>query len=273
VLGYRGEIDGEAQSGCSVGSLMKKWILLGFFMWGAGCGVRAQDLAASGAASGSSAGDLGRPVTTNVSPDSSPDILSAGALGKSWNGSAGALFAARKFVGTNLAAPVATGAMAAPAPQVINRGRENDRWELGLGFTYVKFRSPAIHQNMLGLNTTGAYFPRDWIGVEGNITAAFGGTIFMDDLTKYGGFTGGPKIVIQRRRWEPWVHALVGMAHVNPQLARVGKNGVAVQVGGGADYTLRGPLAVRMEGDWVLTHLYSRSQNNFQLVIGLALHF
>jgi hypothetical protein len=63
------------------------------------------------------------------------------------------------------------------------------------------------------------------------------------------------------------------MAHVNPQLAGVGKNGVAVQVGGGADYRLSGEWAVRMEGDWVLTHLYPRSQNNFQLVIGLALHF
>jgi hypothetical protein len=32
-------------------------------------------------------------------------------------------------------------------------------------------------------------------------------------------------------------------------------------------------LAVRMEGDWVLTHLYSLMQNNFQLVTGLVLHF
>jgi len=172
-----------------------------------------------------------------------------------------------------LAVPVASAALAAPAPQAIYRGTENDRWELGLGFTYVKFRSPAIHQNMLGLDTSVVYFPRDWLGVEGNITAAFGGTIFVDDRTKYGGFTGGPKIVMQHRKWEPWAHALAGMAHVNPQLAGVGKNGVAVQVGGGVDYTLRGNLAVRMEGDWVLTHLYSLSQNNFQLVTGLVLHF
>jgi hypothetical protein len=63
------------------------------------------------------------------------------------------------------------------------------------------------------------------------------------------------------------------MAHVNPQLAGVGKNGVAIQAGGGADYTLGGPWTVRMEGDWVLTHLYSQLQNNFQLVTGLVLHF
>jgi opacity protein-like surface antigen len=65
----------------------------------------------------------------------------------------------------------------------------------------------------------------------------------------------------------------VGLAHVNPQLAGVGKNGVAIQVGGGADYRLSGNLAVRVEGDWVLTHLYSLMQNNFQVVTGLVLHF
>jgi hypothetical protein len=249
---------------------MKKWILLWFLVWGAAGGVRAQEIAAPGAVSGSSVENLGRAVTANVSPDSSDDFSGAAVGSTSLNGLGGAKFAAAKFAGTNLAAPAAS---AAPAPQVIYRGTENDRWELGLGFTYVKFRSPAIHQNMLGLNTSVAYYPREWFGVEGNITAAFGGTIFANERTKYGGFTGGPKIVMRQGRWEPWVHALVGMAHVNPQLAGVSKNGVAIQVGGGADYTLRGQLAVRMEGDWVFTHLYSRSQNNFQVVTGLVLHF
>lgn len=234
---------------------MKNWILLGFLVWGAAGGVRAQDIAASNAASGSSVGNADE---TMASPNTLHDFLGAVAGSAPWNG---------------LAAPVASAALAAPAPQVIYRGTENERWELGLGFTYLKFRSPAIHQNMLGLDTSVVYFPRDWIGVEGNITAAFGGTIFVDDRTKYGGFTGGPKIVMQHGRWKPWAHALVGLAHVNPQLAGVGKNGVAVQVGGGADYTFRGNLAVRMEGDWVLTHLYSLLQNNFQLVTGLVLHF
>ena len=249
---------------------MKKWILLGFLVWGAAGGVRAQDIAASNAASGSSVGNADG---TMASPNTLHDFLGGAAGSTPLRELGGGAFAAPKFAGTDLAAPVASAAMAAPAPQVIYRGTENERWELGLGFTYLKFRSPAIDQNMLGLDTAVVYFPRDWIGVEGNITAAFGGTIFVDDRTKYGGFTGGPKIVMRRGRWEPWAHALVGMAHVNPQLAGVGKNGVAVQVGGGADYRLSGNLAVRVEGDWVLTHLYSLVQNNFQVVTGLVLHF
>jgi hypothetical protein len=254
---------------------MKKWLWLGLLVWGAAGGVRAQEMVAPGfakEASGSRAGNLGRTATANVSPGSSHDFLSAATGSTSLNGLGGETFAAAKFAGANLATPVASAASAAE-PQVIYRGTENDRWELGLGFTYVKFRSPAIDQNMLGLNTSVVYFPSDWIGVEGNITAAFGGKIFVDDRTKYGGFTGGPKIVMRHGRWEPWAHALVGLAHVNPQLAGVGKNGVAIEVGGGADYTLGGQLAVRVEGDWVLTHLYSLTQNNFQVVTGLVLHF
>jgi hypothetical protein len=246
---------------------MKKWLWLGLLVWGAAGGVRAQDIAASSAASGSSVANADG---TMASPNTVHDFLGVAAGSTPLRELSGGTFAAAKFAGANLATPVAS---AAAAPQVIYRGTENERWELGLGFTYLKFRSPAIDQNMLGLNTSVVYFPRDWIGVEGNITAAFGGKIFVDDRTKYGGFTGGPKIVMRRGRWEPWAHALVGLAHVNPQLAGVGKNGVAVQVGGGADYTLRGNLAVRMEGDWVLTHLYSLVQNNFQVVTGLVLHF
>jgi hypothetical protein len=252
---------------------MKKWIWLGLLVWGAAGGARAQEMVAPGfakEANGSSAGNWGRTATASVSPDSSHDFLSAAVGSASLSGLGGAKFAAAKFAAANLAAPAAS---AAPARQANYRGMENDRWELGLGFTYVKFRSPAIDQNMLGLNTSVVYYTRDWFGVEGNITAAFGGKIFVDDRTKYGGFTGGPKIIMRRRGWQPWGHALVGMAHVNPQLARVSKNGVAIQVGGGADIPLSGPLAMRVEGDWVFTHLYSLSQNNFQVVTGLVLHF
>lgn len=247
--------------------------MLGLLVWGAAGRVRAQDIAAPGAASGSSAGNLRSEVTTNDSQGSSNGFLSA-AGATSLTGLGGAKYAAAEVAGTNFGAPVASAAMAAPAPQVNFPGAENDRWELGLNFTYLRFRSPAIHQNMLGLDTAAVYFPSEWFGIEGNITAVFGGTIFANERTKYGGFTGGPKIVMQQgRRWEPWVHALVGMAHVNPQLAGMGKNGLAVQLGGGADYRVRGNLAVRMEGDWVLTHLYSRSQNNFQLTTGVVIHF
>jgi opacity protein-like surface antigen len=232
------------------GSFMKKWMLLGISVLGATGPACAQGVAAPGTASEASgrAGNANRTIGSMASPNTFDDFLGA---------------------------PAASAALAvsAPAPQVVSRRNENDKWQLGLGFTYVKFRSSAIHANMFGLNASVTYFTNDWFGVEGNITAAAGEKIFVDDRTKYAGFTGGPKIVMRRRRWEPWAHALLGMAHVNPQLAGVSKNGVAMQLGGGADYSAWQQISVRLEGDWVLTRLYSQTQNNFQLVTGFFLHF
>jgi Outer membrane protein beta-barrel domain len=249
-LGYRGGTDGLERRGLSVGSFMKKWMLLGFSVVGAAGAACAQGIAASGTASeaGDRAGNANRTIWAMAPPNTFHDFLGAPAAS---------------------AAP----AVSAPAPQVVSRRNENDKWQLGLGFTYVKFRSSAIHANMFGLNASVVYLTNDWFGVEGNITAAAGGKIFVDDRTKYAGFTGGPKIVMRRRRWEPWAHALLGMAHVNPQLAGVGKNGVAMQLGGGVDYPAWQQISVRLEGDWVLTRLYSQTQNNFQLVTGFFLHF
>jgi hypothetical protein len=241
------------------GSFMRKWLRLIALLLGMAGGAWAQEMAApagSSEASGRSAGNPGRTIGAVASPNTAHDVLAAPV------GSAAL---------TGYAAPVAS---AAPEPQIFSRGDENGRWQLGLGFTYVKFRSPAIDAGMAGLNTSVTYFTNDWLGVEGNITAAFGRKIFVDDRTKYAGITGGAKIVMhQQRRWEPWAHALIGMAHVNPQLAGVGKNGVALQLGGGADFLNRRPISLRVEGDWVRTQLYSQSQNNFQVVTGVVLHF
>jgi opacity protein-like surface antigen len=277
-LGYRGGIDGLERRGFSVGSFMKKWVLLGFSVLGATGGAWGQGIAAPGTASEASgrAGNANRTIGAMASPNTFQDFPGAPEPNVFFAGFAGPDFIAPKFAVPKFAAPAASVALAAsgPAPQVVvSRRIENDKWQLGLGFTYVKFRSAGIHANMLGLNTSVTYFTNDWFGVEGSITAAFGGTIGANERAKYGGFTGGPKIVMRRRGWEPWAHALLGMAHVNPQLAGVSKNGVAMQLGGGADYPAWQQISVRLEGDWVLTRLYSQTQNNFQLVTGFFLHF
>jgi opacity protein-like surface antigen len=276
-LGYRGGIDGLGRRGLSLGSFMKKWMLLGLSALGAAGGAWAQGIAGSGAASEASgrAGDANRTIGAMASPNTFHDFPGAHGQNAFFAGFAESKFIATEFAVPRFGAPAASAALgvSAPVPPAVSRRIENDKWQLGLGFTYVKFRSSAIHANMFGLNTSVTYFTNDWFGVEGNITAAAGEKVFVDDRTKYVGFTGGPKIVMRRRRWEPWAHALLGMAHVNPQLAGVSKNGLAMQLGGGAEYAAWQQISVRLEGDWVLTRLYSQTQNNFQLVTGFFLHF
>ena len=255
---------------------MKKWLLFGILALGAAGGARAQESGKpvfAGEASGSSSANNNSAAAAIAPQHFFNDFLSGSAGNVSFTELAGQKFGDLKFAGANLAAPLTSAALPQAAPESQRIYRDTIyRWELGVGFTYVKFRSPAINTGMLGLNTSVTYFAKNWLGVEGNITAAFGGTIFMNEREKYAGFTGGPKIAVPKQGWEPWVHVLVGMGRVNPQLAGVSRNGFAVQMGGGADIALRGPFAARVEGDWVHTQLFKSSQNNFQMVAGIVLH-
>jgi len=60
---------------------------------------------------------------------------------------------------------------------------------------------------------------------------------------------------------------------MNPQIANSGKNGFALQTGGGVDWFFNPRLSFRGEADYVHTRLYSASQNNFQIGVGAVLHF
>ena len=163
----------------------------------------------------------------------------------------------------------------APAPPPPPSGYDN-RWDLAAGYEYVHFGSAPFSANLSGIHASLAYSLTDWFAVEGSVVAAFGGDVFAPGETaKYALITGGGRVFWNRdpRRWSPWVHALVGVAHVNPQVAGSSKNGFALQAGGGVDYFFNPRLSFRGEGDYVLTRLYSGTQNNFQIGVGFVLHF
>jgi Outer membrane protein beta-barrel domain len=163
----------------------------------------------------------------------------------------------------------------APAPPPVG-GDFGNRWDLAAGYEYVHFSSAPFSANLSGLHTSLAYSLNDWFAFEGSVVAAFGGDVFAPGETaKYVLLTGGGRIYWNRdpKRWSPWAHALVGGAHVNPQVAGSSKNGFAFQAGGGVDYYFNPRLSFRGEGDYVLTRLYSGNQNNFQIGAGFVLHF
>ncbi|HSC45714.1 MAG TPA: outer membrane beta-barrel protein [Candidatus Acidoferrum sp.] len=164
----------------------------------------------------------------------------------------------------------------APAPPAGIRSNVPDPWALAIGYEYVHFKSAPFSANMSGLHTSLAYALDDWVALEGSVVAAFGGDVFATgEQSRYVLYTGGARISWNRepKRWSPWVHALVGGVHVNPQTARSSKNGFAFQAGGGVDYFLNPRLSLRGEVDYVRTHLYSAWQNNIQAGVGVVLHF
>jgi opacity protein-like surface antigen len=172
--------------------------------------------------------------------------------------------------------PAATPATPAPAPatpKYIFGERDDYRFQLGVGFEYVRFQSSQFNENLLGLNTTLTYFTNSWFGVEGDVVTGFSTGTINGFHAKLVGGLGGIHLGARRAHWEPWVHALVGGSHLQPQTAAGGRTALMALAGGGADLRKNARLSFRFEGDWMYTGYFSQSQDSFQAVAGIVLHF
>ena len=182
---------------------------------------------------------------------------------------------AAPVVATALALPLENAEPASPSPQpkFLYGGRDDYRWQLGIGATWVRFRSSVFNASAVGINTSVVYFTNDWFGIEGDITAAFAPTIFVNEHVKIGTYGGGPKIAWRQKQWEPWLHGIFGGARVQPQVAGQSRNSYSLKAGGGADYRWNPRISFRLEADYVRTGFFKQSQNNFQLAGGIVFHF
>lgn len=164
-----------------------------------------------------------------------------------------------------------------PTPKPLYDGRRVYRWEAGLCIDWFRFQSSLFNANTLGEKDSGSYFFNDWFAVEGSASGTFSlSTIsgFKNEHAKFAVYGGGPKIAWKQRKWEPWLHVILGGAHALPQTAGNSRKSYSFQAGGGADYypwNLR--VSFRMEGDYVLTGFFHQRQNNLQLSSGIVFHF
>ncbi|MGB2621125.1 MAG: hypothetical protein WA857_04665 [Candidatus Acidiferrum sp.] len=171
-------------------------------------------------------------------------------------------------------APAATPAPAPdPDPRFIYGGRDDYRWQLGVGVDWMRFRSSIFNASAVGVDSSVTYFMNNWFGVEGNVATAFAPEIFQQEHVKLLVYGAGPKIAWRQNKWEPWMHAILGGAHEQPQTGDNTKNAFAVELGGGADYRFNPRFSGRLEADWVRTSFFSQSQNNFKLMGGVVFHF
>lgn len=187
----------------------------------------------------------------------------------------GAKSASAPVVATTLAYPLENAEPAAPSPRprFLYGGRDDYRFQLGLGLTVFRFQNSVFNATAYGIKTSVSYFLNDWFGVEGNVSAAFAPEIFSREHVKTLLYGGGPKIAWRKRQWEPWMHAILGGAHEQPRTSAGGKNAFGVQLGGGADYRFNPRFSARLEGDYVRTTFFGQSQNNYQGTAGLVVHF
>lgn len=251
---------------------MKSLLVSAFLLLGSACASQAQV-------------GTTEPVrdTDNVAPDFSatsaakltlPDFLAVPDPFAQPRASSAPLLWAPNLGTTLLAEPAAAKPAApSPSPRFVYGGRDDYRWQLGIGFAWFRFRSSVYNSNEFGIKTTVAYFLNQWLGIEGGITAAFGGSVGAAQNSRIAVYGGGPKVAWRQKRWEPWLHAIFGGAHQGPQTATPGRNSTSLELGGGADYRWNPHMSFRMQGDYVRTGFFHQTQNNFQLVGGAVIHF
>lgn len=172
-----------------------------------------------------------------------------------------------------LAEPASADPAPSPKPRFVYGGRDDYRWQLGVSLAWVRFNSSVFNANAIGIKTSVAYFLNEWLGVEGNVTAAFSPTTLGTDHVKVLVYGGGPKVAWRQKRWEPWLHGIFGGAHEQPQTSAGSRSTYAIEAGGGADYRWNPHLSFRAEGNYVRTGFFHQSQNNFELAGGAVLHF
>jgi hypothetical protein len=161
---------------------------------------------------------------------------------------------------------------AEPPPQAIRDDVVKDTWELGLGYALVGFRSAPFSATLSGLDSTVSYYFRDHFAVEGRLMSSWETHSSNDADAKQLFYGAGIKLDWGNRKLQPFVHALLGGVHMFPQTA-FGKNGFAVELGGGMQKRLTQRVWLRFEGDYVHSQLYSSGQNNFQLVAAINYRF
>src|SRR5262249_1824466 len=158
-------------------------------------------------------------------------------------------------------------------PRFVYGGRDDYRWQFGLSLAWGHFNSFAFSANAIGIKTSVSYFLNQWLGVEGNVTAAFSPTTLGTDHVKIALYGGGPKVAWRQKRWEPWLHGIFGGAHVLPQTAAGSRSTYSIMAGGGAGYPRDPPPPFPAEGGYLGTALFPQNPKNLQLAGGAVLHF
>ena len=238
---------------------MKKALMGVILLLAAACGVLAQDDSSTAGRANAGAGfsESSAPQVTLFPASTATNFPLANA-------------------GAESAEPAATPMPAAPAakPKYVFFGDRDDyRWQLGLGVEFFRFQSNIIDASLVGTNTSLTYYTNSWFALEGDIMTGFAPQIYDREHVKLFGGAGGIKIGGRRARWEPWGHALVGGSHLQPQTAGVGRNALMAQAGAGVDFRVHSRLSLRVEADWVHTSFFDQTQNNYQAVAGVVLHF
>jgi hypothetical protein len=181
--------------------------------------------------------------------------------------SASASFGAANFAAAADPAP--------PDPPQVYSVRPYYDFEGYVGYTFVRFYEiPAITLTTNGFNFSVIYFPRDWIGADGEFVMTLGNQYPYQARFLLG--LGGARVRFApfRENIEIWGHLLAGATHFTPETAYGGQQTFAYEVGVGVDInTHKQRYAYRISADMVGTTYFGSYQLSPKLSAGFVYKF
>jgi hypothetical protein len=164
-----------------------------------------------------------------------------------------------------------------------------------VGFSYERTNSTAFGPNLVRATVTspnlhgweasfeGKVLP--FVGIVGDVSGHYGTQSFTETTSNGSqniNVTGheqeylvGLRLSVPVGKLTPFAEAMAGGAHIHTggTLPGPSNTSFATALGGGLDYRLLGPIAARIEGDYLRTSFFSSTQNNFRLSAGVVFRF
>jgi len=165
-----------------------------------------------------------------------------------------------------------------------------------VGYSYLSADlAPGSRSSLNGWNGSveGKVLP--FIGLVGDFSGHYGSASFLTNgfcplplgalpgacvvttsgTTSEHNFLFGPRVSFTIGKFRPFVHALIGGAHISTSGsgASPSSTSFADALGGGVDYHLVPLTSWRIQADEFETRLFSNTQNNVRISTGIVVHF
>ena len=155
---------------------------------------------------------------------------------------------------------------------------DREPWQLGVGFQYQHFSVLGQSFHTFGYNADVTRYLNDWFGLEGAASMGFGHSGTNPSLDAKSFFIGGgPHVTFTNSsRFEPWLHALVGLDHFRfTQTSTIGSNSrLGFVAGAGVDYKLGERTFWRVQGDFLGSKFGNASiDESYSFGTGLVFNF
>jgi len=159
-----------------------------------------------------------------------------------------------------------------------------------LGYSFENTNSSTLNLDLARANLQGWEASLEgklmpWLGIVADFSGHYGSQNFVQ-ATPAGpvnvNVTGhewevlfGPRLSIPVGKFTPFGEFMVGLSHINTGGTFPGPSNTsfATALGGGIDYRLFRPLALRVEADYLHTSFFNSTQNNVRLATGVVLRF